>query len=116
MLNFPASLKIYLAVGVTDLHKSFNGLYALASNQLKVDPLSGALFVFCNRKCDRVKILHWDGSGLWVYAKRLEKGRFSWPRGLALKDGKLPLRAEALSMLLSGIDLKDGAMRPWYQR
>lgn len=64
MLNFPASLKIYLAVGVTDLRKSFNGLYALAANQLKVDPLSGALFVFCNRKCDRVKILHWDGTGL----------------------------------------------------
>ena len=91
-------------------------MFALAQNELKEDPLSGALFVFCNRRRDRIKILHWDGTGLWVYAKRLERGRFNWPQGVDLKDGKLPLRPEALNMLLSGIDLKDGTMRPWYQR
>ena len=116
MLSLPGTMKVFLAVGVTDLRKSFNGLYALAANQLKEDPLSGAVFVFCNRSRDRVKILYWDGTGLWVFAKRLEKGRFSWPQGVDLKDQKLPLRPEALSMLLNGIDLREGKMRPWYQR
>jgi transposase len=68
-----------LAVGATDLRKGFEGLYGLARDALGLDPLSGHLVLFCNRACTRLKVLFWDGSGLWVCAKRLEKGRFSWP-------------------------------------
>jgi len=116
VLNFTGSLKVYLAVEAADLRKSFTGLYALASNVLKEDPQSGALFVFCNRRRNRVKVLYWDGTGLWVMTKRLEKGTFSWPRAVAVDNGKLELCPEALSLLLEGVDMRDGALRPWYQR
>lgn len=115
MLHFPGSLKVYLAVDPCDMRKSFNGLFALAVNHLGEDPLKGALFVFANKKRDRLKILYFDGSGLWVWAKRLEQGRFKWPKGVGVKK-KLSLHPEALSLLLNGIDLKDGTLRPWYQR
>jgi len=116
MLTFPSSTKVYLAVDAVDMRKSFNGLYAEATNRLKEDPLSGALFVFSNRRRNRVKILYWDGTGLWVLAKRLEKGTFHWPRGVDVRGGKLSLHPEALWMLLSGIDVRAGSLRPWYQR
>jgi len=116
MLNFTGSLKVYLATEPVDLRKSFTGLYALTVNHLKVDPQSGALFVFTNRRRNRVKILYWDGTGLWVMTKRLEKGTFSWPQGVKVKNGRLALQPEALALLLDGVDLKEGALRPWYQR
>lgn len=72
MLSFPGSLKIYLAIAPCDMRKSFNGLYALAEDTLKVDPKNGALFVFCNKRRNRIKMLYFDGTGLWVLAKRLE--------------------------------------------
>jgi len=115
VLSFPASLKVYLAVEATDCRKSFNGLYALARDELNEDPLSGALFVFSNRNRNRLKILYWDGSGLWVFSKRLEKGRLTWPKGLQNKK-KINLAPEALQMLLGGIDLKDGFKKAWYER
>ncbi len=116
MLSFTGSLKVYLAVEVADLRKSFNGLYAATENELKEDPQSGAMFVFCNRRRNRVKILTWDGTGLWVMTKRLEKGTFSWPKGVDVENGKLSLSPEALSLLLDGVDLRSGTFRPWYQR
>jgi transposase len=115
MLSFPGTLKVYLAVDPVDCRKSFNGLHALTLNELNEDPISGALFVFSNRARNRLKILYWDGNGLWVFAKRLEKGTFSWPKGLDAKK-KLDLEPDALNLLLSGIDLKRGSLRPWYQR
>ena len=71
--------KIYLAVGATDLRKGFEGLYGMVKDRLGLEPLSGHLVFFCNGSRNRIKVLFWDGSGLWICAKRLEKGRFSWP-------------------------------------
>ena len=114
MLMLPSALKIYLAVEPVDMRKQFNGLWSLAELKLREDPRSGALFVFSNRNRDRVKLLYWDGTGVWVFAKRLEKGRFSWPGGSDRE--KLLLQPEALTMLLAGIDLKDGCKKAWYER
>lgn len=116
MLNITGPLKVFLATEVVDLRKSFNGLYALTITELKEDPRSGALFVFTNRRRNLIKILYWDGTGMWVMIKRLEKGSFSWPKGVDEKDGKLDLSPEALHLLLDGVDLKTGSLKPWYQR
>lgn len=114
MLGFPSALKVYLAVEPVDMRKQFNGLWALAEGKLQEDPRKDALFVFVNKTRDRLKMLYWDGTGAWVLAKRLEKGRFSWPPGG--DGGKLALAPEALTMLLAGIDLKDGCKKAWYER
>lgn len=116
MLNFMGSTKIYVAVTPTDLRQGFGGLYATTTNVLKEDPTSGGLFVFTNQRRNRVKLLYWDGTGLWVMTKRLEKGTFSWPKGVKVENGKLNLSHEALGLLLDGVDLRQGSMRPWYQR
>jgi len=116
MLNFTGALKVYLATEAADLRMSFSGLYALTLNVLREDPRTGGLFVFSNRRHNRVKVLYWDGTGLWVMTKRLEKGTFSWPEGVEVADGKLTLNPQALSMLLDGVDLRGGTLRPWYQR
>jgi transposase len=116
MLSFSGGLKIFLAVVPCDLRKSFNGLYALVTEQLKEDPRSGGLFVFVNRRHSRLKILLFDGTGLWVCTKRLEKGTFSWPKTIDPGTTKLCLRAEALAMLTDGVDLRGAKLRPWYER
>jgi transposase len=108
------SVKVCLATESCDLRKSFDTLSAVVREVLHEDPLSRKVFVFLNRNCDRVKLLYWDGSGLWVMAKRLERGRFCHPRSLAGEKAKLQLKPEALEMLLSGIDLKDGMQRAWF--
>lgn len=113
MLSFSGSLKIFVAVEACDMRKSFEGLQALASTALCQDIREGALFVFGNRRRTRLKILYWDGSGLWVMAKRLERGTFSWPQG---EEKVLRLRPEAFAMLTDGVDLKGAKMRPWYER
>ena len=79
MLAFPAAIKIYVAVQAVDMRKQFNGLWAAAQEQLHEDPKSGAVFAFINKDRTRLKLLYWDGTGVWVLAKRLERGRFSWP-------------------------------------
>ena len=89
MLSFPGSVKIYLAVNPCDMRKSFNGLYALAVEQLGEDPAQGGLFLFSNRRRNRLKILYWDGRGLWVLNKRLEQGCFTWPKGCNTQGDKL---------------------------
>lgn len=116
MLGLTGDLRVFLAVEPADMRKSFNGLYTLVVNELKENPLNKALFIFCNKSKNRIKLLHFDGTGLWVMAKRLEEGTFSWPKGVDIKDKKLVLSPEALSLLLDGVDLKRGQMRPWYQR
>jgi len=116
MLSFPRQLKIYLAVEPCDMRKSFNGLYAIAEGTLGKDPRKGALFAFCNKRRNRLKILYFDGTGLWVLAKRLEEGTFSWPAPGSGRAGRIKLAPEALAMLTDGVDLKGAKMRPWYER
>lgn len=115
MLSFPGTLKILLALEPCDMRKSFEGLSAVAAEVLKEDPYSGTLFLFTNKRRNRLKILYCDGTGLWVMAKRLEKGTFSWPKSATDDDTKLCLSAKALSMLTDGIDLRDGCQRAWYE-
>jgi transposase len=111
MLSPGPATKIYLAAGSTDMRKSFNGLYTLVAGTLALDPASGHLFVFCNRRRDRIKILCFDGSGLWVCAKRLEKGTFYWPGGTV--DGPVELSQAQLNLLLGGLDLRQTKERRW---
>src|ERR1044071_2169193 len=106
MFGLGPATKIYIAVEGVDMRKGFDGLYGLVRDRLGHDPLSGHLFLFSNRDRSRLKILVWDGSGLWVCAKRLEKGRFTWPR-FGDAHGKVVLSHEEMSLLLGGIDLAD---------
>ncbi len=114
MLSLPNSLKVFLAVKPVDMRKQFNGLWSIAQEELGEDPKQGALFVFTNRNRNRLKMLYWDGTGVWVFAKRLEQGRLSWPIGSA--DEKLVLKAQALTMLMNGIDLQKCYQKAWYER
>jgi transposase len=116
MLSFTGGLKVFVALEPCDLRKSFNGLEAMARERLEEDPRGGALFVFCNRARTRLKILYWDGTGLWVLCKRLEKGTFSWPAASDPRQAKVRLAPEALAMLTDGIDLRGARLRPWYDR
>lgn len=101
--------------GPTDMRKSFNGLSGLVRSKLDADPLSGDLFVFCNRLRNRLKILYFDSTGMWVFAKRLERGTFAWP-ATAPRGGRLEMRYEELLLLLGGLDAKDLVERKWRRR
>ena len=116
MLSFSGSLKVLVAVEACDMRKGFNGLYAAVSERLGEDPRSGTLFVFSNRRHTRIKILCWDGTGLWVLTKRLERGTFSWPKNVEADKIKIKLTPQALAMLTDGVDLRGGKLRPWYER
>lgn len=110
MLTFGSATRVFVATTPVDLRGSFNKLFALTQSVLQQDPLSGHWFVFTNRERSRVKVLFWDGSGLWVCAKRLEKGRFSWPTE---DNACARLRGEELIALLSGLEVK--AKQSWYR-
>ena len=97
------------------MRKGFEGLYGLVRDRLSGEPLSGHLFLFCNAQRNRLKVLVWDGSGLWVCAKRLAKGRFTWPQS-GDAQGKVVLSHEELSLLLGGIDLEKTKQKPWYRK
>lgn len=114
MFGLGPATKIYVAVEGVDMRKGFDGLYGLVRDQLGQDPLSGHLFLFSNRTRTRLKALVWDGSGLWVCAKRLEKGRYRWPAATE-KQVSVMMRAEELSMLVNGLDLKQARPRHWYR-
>lgn len=111
MLTLGGATRVFVATAPVDLRGSFNALSALVQRVLSQDPLSGHWFVFTNRRRNRLKILVWDGSGLWVSAKRLERGKFSWP---ASKDVSATLRAEELSALINGLEIQ--AKANWYRR
>jgi transposase len=101
------------------MRKGFEGLSGLVREQLREDPLSGHLFLFCNRLRTRLKVLYWDGNGLWVCAKRLERGRFSWPvsRGAQGERGAaVTIRQEELAMLIGGIEMTRTVRKRWWRR
>lgn len=104
MLSLSASTQVFLALGATDMRKGFDGLSGLVMNQLHGDPLSGALFLFVNRRRDRLKVLYWDGDGLAIWYRRLEEGTFRLPK--AGQDVScVEMRSDEFTMLLRGIDL-----------
>jgi len=103
MINF-GEKPIYLYCGKTDLRKAINGLMELVKNDFNLDPFSDALFVFCNKNRDRIKILEWDTDGFWMYLKRLERGRFRWPD--VGDDNKMVLTSEELTCLIGSAKLE----------
>jgi transposase len=110
VLSLSPATRVFVALTPVDMRKSFNGLYAEVQSLLHQDPLSGHLFIFSNRLRNRLKILWWDGSGLWVSAKRLERGRFGWPAG---EGASVCLRPEELQLLLHGLEGR--SRRGWYR-
>ena len=98
------------------MRKGFNGLEALVSDRLNESVRGGALFLFTNKKRTRLKVLYFDGSGLWVLSKRLEEGRFSWPESTNPNAVKLRLRPEAFALLCDGVEMKGAKFLPWYER
>ncbi len=103
-----------MATGATDLRRSIDGLSAQVRDRLALDPLSGHLFLFRNRRGDRLKILLWDHGGFWVLYKRLEQGTFAWPEEGA--GHPVEMRTRDLGLLLSGVDLAYTRRRRWYER
>jgi transposase len=116
VLSLPTSVRIYLARGATDMRKSIDGLAALTKQTLEQEPMSGHLFVFCNRDRDRIKILYWERSGFWLLHKRLERGTFAWPLPEGSEAKQLEMPASDLAAMLGGIDLKNASRRRWYSR
>ena len=101
MIGLPTGTQIWIAAGVTDLRRGFTGLSGTVQTVLEQSPFSGHVFVFRGRRGDLIKLLWWDGDGLCLFAKRLERGRFVWPQA---ENGTVSLTRAQLSMLLEGID------------
>jgi transposase len=119
MMHLPASVRVYLCASACDMRKSFDGLHALVTQSMDLDALAGHLFVFSNRRRDRIKILYWDRDGFAVWAKRLEEGTFAMPfADSGVIDGKKrhEITAAELAALLSGIDLSHAKRRKRYIR
>ena len=114
MFGLGPATRIYVALGATDMRKGFDGLYGMVRDRLGLEVRSGHLFLFANSRRNRLKILYWDGSGLWVCAKRLERGRFSWPEAVDQSD-RVALSHEELALLIGGIDLRGTRRKNWYR-
>jgi transposase len=115
MFGFGPATRIYVATGATDLRKGFDGLYGLVRDRLECDPTSGHAFLFTNARRNRLKLLVWDHSGLWVCAKKLDRGCFRWPVADSAAK-KVVLSHEELTLLLGGIDLAQTRPRKWYRK
>jgi len=112
VLGLGAATRVFVATGATDMRLGFDGLYALVAGQLQQDPRSGHLFLFANKRRDRMKALFFDGNSLWVCARRMEKGRLHWP---CSDDGRAQLTREEFALLIGGIDLNATTKRKWYR-
>ena len=115
MLSTASSLRVFVAAGVTDLRMSFDGLGYLTRSVLGRELAAGEIYLFCNRRRNRVKALWWDAGGVWCAAKRLESGTFAWPRSGAVARS-LEIRADEMVALLGGLDLAGSSRRDWYER
>jgi len=115
VFGFGPATRIYVAAGATDMRKNFNGLYGLVRDHLNCDPESGHVFLFTNARRNRLKLLVYDGSGLWVCAKKLDGGCFRWPDADSTVK-KIVLSSEQLALLLGGIDLTQTRPRKWYRK
>ena len=116
MLSFTGSLKVFVALEPCDMRAGANTLQSLVGERLKEDARSGALFVFTNKRRTLLKVLYWDGTGLWLMSKRLERGTFFWPAVSEEGQTKLKLAPEAFAMLTDGVELRGARLRPWYER
>src|SRR5262245_6577898 len=105
MLSLPSSVRVYAALGATDMRKSFDTLAEEVRRVIEEDPLSGALFVFCNRSRNRIKVLYFDRGGYWLIARRLERGTFAWPKeqNRFVEDGRLGIDNNAAARALRGV-------------
>ena len=112
MLSLPAALRIFLAVEPADMRKGFDGLAQLVRERIAEDPLSGHLFVFRNKRRDRIKILYWDRDGFALWYKRLEKGTFRFPEA---KDGRVEVTPAEMAAVLEGIDLSRARRLPRFK-
>ena len=97
----PAGVRVLVATKPVDFRKGMDGLAALVKDELRADPFNGAIYVFRAKRADRVKLVFWDGTGLVLYAKRLEQGAFRWPR---IADGSMRLTPAQLAGLVEGLD------------
>src|ERR1700678_2096627 len=115
MFGFGPATRIYVATGATDMRKGFNGLYGLVRDRLGCAPESGHVFLFTNARRNRLKLLVYDGSGVWVCSQKLDGGCFCWP-GKDTTVEKMVLTHEELALLLGGIDLEQTRRRKWYRK
>jgi transposase len=115
MFAMGAATRIYVATGATDMRKGFCGLEGLIRERLECDPTSGHIFLFSNARRNRVKLVFFDGSGLWVCSKRMERGKLYWPEP-AGKEERVQLSREHFALLIGGIDLAQTRERKWYRR
>jgi transposase len=113
VLNVPTKVRIFLCRSAIDMRKGFDGLHGVVLEVLRQDPLSGDLFVFLNKRRDRVKLLIWEGDGMLIVYKRLERGTFAQPAG---SDDSIRLSSAQLALLLGGIDLQQTRARARYHR
>jgi transposase len=114
VFGFGPATRIYVAAGATDMRKHFDGLYGLVRDHLGCTPESGHVFLFTNARRNRLKLVVYDGSGLWVCSKRLDRGCFRWPDADSTVK-KILLSHEELTLLLGGIDLKQTSRRAWHR-
>jgi len=116
MIALPPQVRVFLYRRPTDMRKSFHGLIALTESELQQDPLSGSLFVFVNRRRDRIKILYWGQSGFCIWYQQLQQGTYQLPRHESLDDqDTLEVTRSQLSLILDGIDLMSARQRRRFQ-
>ena len=111
MIALTSATRVFVSLDPVDLRKSFSGLQGLVQQQLLQDPLSGHVFMFTNRNRNRLKLLYWDGSGIWIATKRLERGRYLWPAG---EGASSQLRPEEFHALVNGLEVV--RLQSWYRK